>query len=193
VSFIGARLAAGAVFVGVPVALAGLTHYGLRHVVEPDYVQIPLLIKLTVTAGLILGVGLITAVARPEYYMLEQVLRVDGPWSLSLGEFLSRRVNPLALDIPAIIDAIRFDDPKRNLAVLFGAPALLAVAMIAACYLYWPPLPATICALVSLVAIAIVAYVVFYLVCGTLWLTNQLNFWALLLILALFQWRKRAL
>ena len=189
----GAWLFAGAVLLGVPIVLAGLARYGIRHVAEPEYVQIPLLIKLTVTAGLILGVGLLAAVARPEYYLLEQVLRVDGPWSLSLTEFLSLRVNPLALDVGAVVDRIRYDDPTGNLAILFGAPALLAAVMVVACYVYWQPLPATTCALVSLAAIAIAAYVVFYLVCGALWLGNLLNFWALLLVLVLIQRRKHAL
>ena len=193
VNLIGARLAAGAVFLGVPVALIGIARYGIRQVAEPEYVQIPLLIKLTVTAGLILGVGLLAAVARPEYYYLEQVLRVGGVWDLSLGEFLRYRVNPLRLDLGALIDELRFDDPRGNLAVLFLTPVLLALVMVVACYHYWEPLAATTCALVSLGAIVIVAYVVFYLACGTLWLANLLNFWALLVILVLYQWRKHAL
>lgn len=192
-SWIAGRLAAGAVFVGVPVVLTGIARYGIRQVAEPEYVQIPLLIKLTVTAGLILGVGFLTAVARPEFYVLEQIVRVDGPWSLSLGEFLRYRVNPLELNVVALIDAIRLEHPRGNLAVLFGAPAVLALAMVVACYLYWQWPSATICALVSLVAIAIVAYVTFYLVCGALWIVNELNFWVLLLIAVLYQWHKRAL
>jgi hypothetical protein len=193
VSLVGSRLAAAAVFLGVPILLIGVARYGMREVAEPEYVQIPLLLKLTITAGLILGVGLLVAVARPEYYHLEQVLRVDGPWSLSLGEFLSHRVNPLNLDLEAVIDRIRFDDPAGNLAVLFGTPALLAAVAAAACYGYWPPLPATISALVSLAAVVLVAYVVFYLACGVLWLGHELNFWALLIVMVLFQWRKHAL
>ena len=169
----GAWLAAGAVLLGIPIVLTGIARYGIRHVAEPEYVQIPLLIKLTVTAGLILGVGLLAAVARPEYYLLEQVVRVDGPWNLNLTEFLSHRVNPLALDVAAVIDRIRFDDPTGNLAILFGAPALLAAVMVVALLCLLAPLPATICALVSLVAIAITAYVVFYLVCGALWLGHS--------------------
>jgi hypothetical protein len=190
---LGAWLAAGAVLLGIPIVLTGIARYGIRHVAEPEYVQIPLLIKLTVTAGLILGVGLLAAVARPEYYLLEQVVRVDGPWNLNLTGFLSLRVNPLALDVAAVIDRIRFDDPTGNLAILFGAPALLAATMVVGCYVYWRPLPATICALVSLMAIAITAYVVFYLVCGALWLGHMLNFWALLILAVLIQRRKRAL
>lgn len=187
-----AWLGAGIVLLGVPVALAGIAHYGIRQVAEPEYRQIPLLIKLTVTAGLILGVGLLAAVARPEYYLLEHVLSVDGPWSLDLAEFLSLRVNPLALDVGAVIDRIRYGDPTGNLAILFGAPALLALVLVVACYVYWRPGPATTCALASLAAIAITAYVVFYLVCGVLWLGNLLNFWALLLLAVLIQRRTRA-
>jgi hypothetical protein len=193
VNLVGARLAAGAIFLGVPVALIGIARYGIHQVAEPEYMEIPLLIKLTVTAGLILGVGLLAAVARPEYYFLEQVLRVGGPWDLSLGEFLRYRVSPLQLDVGAIIDTLRFDDPRRNLAILFLTPAILASVMVLACYGYWQPLAATTCALVSLGAIVIVAYVVFYLACGVLWIANLLNFWALLVILVLYQWRKHAL
>jgi hypothetical protein len=189
---VGVRLVAGAIFLGVPVALIGIARYGIRQVAEPEYVQIPLLIKLTVTAGLILGVGLLAAVARPEYYLLEQVFRVGGPWDLSLGEFLRYRVSPLRLDVEAVIDELRFGDPRGNLAVLFLTPVILALVMVVACYRYWEPLAATTCALVSLGAIVIVAYVVFYLACGALWVANLLNFWALLVILALYQWRKHA-
>jgi hypothetical protein len=64
---------------------------------------------------------------------------------------------------------------------------------VVACYLYWRPLPATTCALVGLMAIAIIAYVMFYLVCGVLWLGNQLNFWALLILAIWIQRRRRAL
>jgi hypothetical protein len=193
VNLVGSRLAAGAIFLGVPVALIGIARYGIRQVAEPEYVEIPLLIKLTVTAGLILGVGLLAVVARPEYYYLEQVLRVGGPWDLSLGEFLRHRVNPLQLDVAAVIDTLRFGDPRRNLAVLFLTPAILASVMVAACYRFWHAPAATTCALVSLGAIVIVAYVVFYLACGALWIANLLNFWALLVILVLYQWRKHAL
>jgi len=192
VNLVGARLAAGAIFLGVPVALIGIARYGIRQVAEPEYVEIPLLIKLTVTAGLILGVGLLAAVARPEYYYLEQVLRVGGVWDLSLGEFLRYRVNPLRLDLGALIDELRFDDPRGNLAVLFLTPALLALVMVVACYRFWEPLAATTCVLVSLGAIVIVAYVVFYLACGALWVANLLNFWTLLVILVLYQWRRHA-
>jgi hypothetical protein len=193
VSMISARVAAAAIFLGVPIALIGLARYCIRQVAEPEYIEIPLLIKLTVTAGLILGVGLLAAVARPEYYLLEQVLRTGGPWDLSLGEFLRYRVSPVQLDVGAVLDTLRFDDPRRNIAVLFLTPAILAAVMTLACYRYWQPLAATICALVSLGAIVIVAYVVFYLACGALWLANLLNFWALLVILALYQWRRHAL
>ena len=65
--------------------------------------------------------------------------------------------------------------------------------MVLACYGYWQPLAATTCALVSLGAIVIIAYVVFYLVCGALWTANLLNFWALLIIMLLYQWRRHAL
>lgn len=190
---VAAWLAAGAILLGVPIALAGIAHYGIRHVAAPEYEQIPLLNKLTVIAGLILGVGVLAAVARPEYYTLEHVWRVDGPWSLNLTDFLKYRVNPMVLDLEAVVDRVRFGDPAGNLAILFGAPALLAAVMVVACYLYWRPLPATSCALVSLVAIAITAYVVFYLVCSALWLGNRLNFWALLLLAFLIQRRTRAL
>jgi len=193
VNLVGSRLAAGAIFLGVPVVLAGIARYGIRQVAAPEYIQIPLLIKLTVTAGLILGVGVLTAVARPDHYLLEQVLRVGGPWDLSIGEFLRYRVNPLRLDVGAVIDALRFDDPRGNLAILFATPAILAAAMVLACYGYWQPLAATTCALVSLGAIVIIAYVVFYLVCGALWTANLLNFWALLIIMLLYQWRRHAL
>jgi hypothetical protein len=193
VNLVAARLAAGAVFLGVPVALIGIARYGILQVAEPGYTEIPLLLKLTVTAGLILGVGLLAAIARPEYYLLEQVLRVGGPWDLSLGEFLRHRVSPLQLNLGAVIDTLRFADPRRNLAVLFLTPATLAAVMVLACYRFWPPLAATISALVSLGAIVIVAYVVFYLACGVLWLANLLNFWALLVILVLYQWRRHAL
>jgi hypothetical protein len=192
-SLLGAWLAAGAVLLGIPIVLAGIAHYGIRQVAEPEYVQVPLLIKLTVTAGMILGVGLLAAVARPEYYMLENVLRVDGPWNLDVTRFLSVRVNPLELDVTALVDRIRYDDPTGNLAILFGAPALLAAVMVVACYVYWRPLPATVCALVSLIAIAITAYVVFYLVCGALWLGHLLSFWMLLILAILIQRRKHAL
>jgi hypothetical protein len=193
VSMVAARVGAAAIFLGVPIALIGLARYCIRQVAEPEYIEIPLLIKLTVTAGLILGVGLLAAVARPEYYLLEQVLRTGGPWDLSLGEFLRYRVSPVQLDVEAVVDTLRFDDPRRNLAVLFVTPAILAAVMVVACYRFWQPLAATSCALVSLGAIVIVAYVVFYLACGALWLANLLNFWALLVILALYQWRRHAL
>jgi hypothetical protein len=192
-SVLGAYLAAGAIFVGLPVMLAGVARYGIRQVAAPEYIQIPLLIKLTVTAGLILGVGLLAAVARPDYYLVEQVLRVNGPWDLSLGEFLRYRVNPLRLDLGGVIDALRFDDPRGNLAILFATPAILAVVMVIACFGYWQPHAAAVCALVSLGAIVIIAYVVFYLVCGVLWIANLFNFWALLIIMLMYQWRRHAL
>jgi hypothetical protein len=193
INLIGDRLVSGAVFLGVPIALIGIARYAIHQVAEPEYLEIPLLIKLTVTAGMILGVGLLAALARPEYHHLEQVLRVGGPWDLSLGEFLRYRVSPLKLDIEEIIELLRYDDPRRNLAVLFLTPAILATILVIACYRFWQPLAATTSALVSLGAIVIVAYVVFYLVCGVLWIANLLNFWALLVILALYQWRKHAL
>jgi hypothetical protein len=193
VNLVAARLAAGAVFLGVPIALLGIARYGILQVAEPEYIQVPLLAQLTVTAGLLLGVGLLAAVARPEYYLLEQVLRVGGPWDLNVGEFLRYRVSPLQLDVGAVIDTLRFADPRRNLAVLFLTPLILAAVMVIACFRFWQPPAATTTALVSLGAIVIVAYVVFYLACGVLWIANLLNFWALLVILVLYQWRRHAL
>lgn len=152
-----------------------------------------MLAKLTVTAGLVLGGALLFALARPEFFTLERVLAADGPWDLSLAQFLTTRANPLALDVPELLRSLRLDELGRPAVILFAVPVVLAIVTVVLCFSYWPPVPALTCAAVSLLTIFVAAYVAFYLACGLLWGINTLNFWILLIILALYQWYRRAL
>jgi hypothetical protein len=187
------QLAVAVVFLGIPIALVGLARFAVRGLAAPDYVQIPLLSKLTIMAGVILGVALLCDLAFPSLYPLEQVLKIGGPWDLNLWAFLTTRVNPLALDVRDLLRSLRFEGPWRFLSLMFAVAIALAVLSVFLCFYYWRPPQAVISAAVGLLNVAIFAYVVFYLVCGLLWMINTLNFWALVVILLLYQSRWRAL
>ena len=181
------------VFLGIPIALVGFARFAVRRLAPPDYVQIPLLSKLTISGGVILGAALLADLAFPHLYPLERILEVGGPWDLSLRQFLTTRVNPLELDLAESFQSLRFEGPWRLLALMFALAVGLATLFVILCFYYWLPPHALISAAVGLLNVAIVAYVVFYLVCGLLWMINAFNFWTLVIILLLYQWRRRAL
>jgi len=187
------HLISAVVFLGIPIALIGIARFAVRNLAAPEYVQVPVLAKLTVTAGMMLGAALLSALARPELYAVEQVLKVDGPWDLSVAEFLSTRVNPFALNGGELADSLSAEGPSSLPVVLLGGAATLAIVAIILGFAYWLPPQALIAAAVSIFSVVVVAYVLFYLVCGALWLANAFNFWVLLIILALYQGRRRAL
>jgi hypothetical protein len=187
------QLAAATVFIGIPIGLVGGTRFAVRRLAAPEYVQIPLLTKLNLTAGLMLGAALLCDLAFADLYPLEQILKVGGPWDLSLSEFLTTRVNPLLLDVRDWLQSLRFEGPWVFLTLTFAAAIAVAALSAVLCFYYWRPPEAALCAALGLLNVAVVAYVVFYLVCGLLWTINRFNFWTLVIVLLLYQWRRRAL
>ena len=187
------QLAAAAVFIGIPIGLVGGTRLAVRRLAPPEYVQIPLLTQLTLIAGLLLGAAFLCDLAFADLYPLEQILKVKGPWDLSLFEFLTTRVNPLLLDVRDWLQSLRFEGPWGLLTLTFAVALAVAALSAVLCFYYWPPPEAAISAALGLLNVAVVAYVVFYLVCGLLWTINRFNFWTLVIVLLLYQWRRRAL
>ena len=163
-------------FVALPIALVSVNRHAVRIRPIEEFVQIPLLPKLTITGGIVLGIALASHAATPELVHPAQIFAAAGPWDITFGEFLAERVNPLAFDYAAAAREIesRSVFAKGNVLLAYAGSAL-AVAIVL-CTRTWDGPKAVLAGTVCVMTVACSAYIVFYVCAGLLWALNHLNF-----------------
>ena len=117
----------------------------------------------------------------------------ESPWNLTLWQFLGERVNPLNYGIGTLVDYPSGHGADDTFLMLLAAVIALALATIAAPFLFWPAALARRAALYSIVLAGFTAYLTIYVVCLLLWSLYLLNFWTFALAGLMFQYyRMRA-
>lgn len=177
-------------FLGLPVIIVSANRRAVRMPAVREFVQIPLLPKLTISGGIVLGVVIACLAAKPELVRPAQIFASPGPWDITFVEFLRDRVNPLAFDYAAAARAIHAGGPFDGLALslLFVAGALTAAISI--CFRVWYIRGAMLASSLCLLTILCTAYLVVYACAGFMWLLNHMNF--LIFIVPLMFVRKYA-
>jgi hypothetical protein len=189
-----ARIALGmALALAIPMAVATIAARLLRRVMFPDYFEVPLVTALAKLLGIAAGILLIYARLDWRYFDLHQLFVPESPWNLTLWQFLGERVNPLNYGIGTLIDYPGGHAADTSFFLLLAAVAALALAAIAAPFLFWPVAMARRAALYSIVLAGFTAYLTIYVVCLLLWSLYLLNFWTFALAGVMFQYyRMRA-
>lgn len=172
-------------FFGLPVIIFSANRRAVRMPAIREFAQIPLLAKLTVGAGLVLGVVIACIAAKPEFVRPAQIFASPGPWDITFVEFLRYRVNPLAFDYAEAERAIRsgglFGGLTLSLLLVVGA----LTAAIAICIRVWYIREAMLASSLCLLTVLCTAYLVVYAAAGFLWLLNHANFLIFLMPLIL--------
>jgi len=189
-----ARIALGmALALAIPMAVAAIAARLLRRVMFPDYSEDPLVTALAKLLGIAAGILLIYARLDWRYFDLHQLFVPESPWNLTLWQFLGERVNPLNYGIGTLIDYPSGHPADNSFFLLLAVVAALALAAIAAPFLFWPVAMARRAALYSIVLAGFTAYLTIYVVCLLLWSLYLLNFWTFALAGVMFQYyRMRA-
>ena len=164
------------IFFGLPVIVISANRRALRMPAIREFAQIPLLAKLTVGAGLVLGVAVACIAAKPELVRPAQIFATPGPWDITFVEFLRYRVNPLAFDYAGAARAIRSGGLFGGLALSLLLVAGALTAAIAICIRVWYIREAMLASALCLLTVLCTAYLVVYAGAGFLWLLNHVNF-----------------
>jgi len=141
----------------------------------------------TILAGMMVGIGMLAVILRPEILSWDAIVSVGGFWDLNVAEFveLARR---MAMHGPAaLLAALQFDDQRRDLqAWLVLAVVLWSIRMIAV-WMAGPPLGAVRFLAAELATLLASAFATVYLGPLLFWSINRLNFWLFLVAILLIQ------
>ncbi|HEV7369752.1 hypothetical protein [Arenibaculum sp.] len=165
----------------LPLALATRIVNGLQ---DARTVWTPHIEVLALIVGVAGGVIVFFHNVDPGSLGAGEIFRRGGPWDLDVAAFLSSRGNPLAYSFEPLLPWPYSD------AIGFGAGTL--VFLLIGAVAYAPALffrsPRAIANGIRNVVIAVWAvFATCYGLCYALWLLNQLNFWAFLVLLWVVQ------
>jgi len=141
----------------------------------------------TILAGMMLGVGMLAVILRPETLVWDAIVSVGGFWDLSLTEFveLARR---MVVHAPgALLAALWFDDERRDLRAWLVLAVVLWWIRVAAIWLAGPPLGTARFLAAELATFFASAFATVYLGPLLFWSINRLNFWLFLIVILLIQ------
>ncbi len=148
--------------------------------------------RWAVVAGIVLGLAVVAVNFRLIDQTLNQVLRVGGPWDLTLATFLGEKANPLGLTARPLLEYLTTADGRRNLAVILGVPAAFLLLVGGGLLIGWRRARAFDAPLDGLAIFLIATYATVYVAAAALWLVNIMNFWLFGLALWLLQRQRYA-
>jgi len=141
----------------------------------------------TIIAGMMVGIGMLAVILRPETLSWGAIVSVGGFWDLSVGEFAELARSMMIHGPGALFAALQFDDERRDLeAWLVLAIVLWWIRMIAV-WLTGPPRGTVRFLAAELVTFLASAFGTVYLGPLLFWSINRLNFWLILIAILLIQ------
>lgn len=183
--FLG-RVGAVLLLVALPLLASAAGLAALRRADTIAYRSVPILPGLCVLAGVLAGLLLLAANAEPGLFGGRSLFAADGPWSLSVTEFLTERLDPARYAPQALFHDIadQADTEVPRVFALAAAvllalatggalgrwssgAALRAIAFNALVFLWWTGLA-------------------IYAACLLAWLINKLNFWLIVIAFVVF-------
>jgi hypothetical protein len=150
--------------------------------------QIPILNTLARLQGILAGSMLVFLDFDKQYFDIEQVFLLDGPWNITLFQFLFERANVFSYDpIPMITLLTSIHDNgwlMANLAVI-GLPLALLILN----FTLWD-MDKAIHALPAIIGVALWSgWLTVYLISAVFWALHLMNFWSLVLLALYLQYR----
>jgi hypothetical protein len=181
------------VVLAIPLGVARGAALLLERTNPPDLGRVPIAAVMPRLLGLTLGLVLVYDRYGWRHFDLHSLFEVDGPWDLSLWQFLGQRASPFNYGLGSLIDY--FAQGGISSATLLVGIALVATALgsVLTPFAYWEKPVARRVALGNLACAVITAYLTIYVVVLLFWLLHLLNFWTFALLAAIFQYyRSRA-
>jgi hypothetical protein len=178
-----------AVVIAIPFIISHIGAMLLRKVVNQEFFQVPILTTLARLQGVLAGLLLMRLELYRSYFDLERVFLADGPWKLTLSQFLLERANVFVYDsVPVMRLLGEVPSIEGLLAVLIVVVLPLLVVVLS--LRFWE-LGEALRALLASAGIALwTGWFVVYLVCTVFWILYLLNFWVLALMIVYIQYRK---
>ena len=174
----------------LPVVVTAVAERIAHAVASDDFKTVPILQHLSKLHGLVIGGALIYTNFSGRYFDLEKLFLTDSPWSISFRAFITERSNVFSYSLEPILSGLAHPNVHPELAAVCIAAFLLPVICAAFAFKLWPAPIAwralAACAIQSLLTV----WATVYLVALTFWGLYLLNFWALALIAAYYQYRR---
>jgi hypothetical protein len=178
-----------AVVIAIPFIVSHIGEMLLHKVVHQEYFQVPILTTLARLQGVLAGLLLMRLDLDSSFFDLERLFLADGPWNLTLSQFLMERSNVFVYDSIPVMRLLG-DVPSGQglLAVLIVV--VLPLLMVVLSLRFWE-LRDALRALFASAGIALwTGWFTVYLICAVFWSLYLLNFWALGLAVLYIQYRK---
>ncbi len=174
----------------LPIVGAKLIWSALKFLAPDGFFAVPLVYTLARLVGVGLGCLLIYLHQDSRNFDLHEIFVADGPWNITIAEFLSVRVNPFAYGPIAFASKL---GEARGLPLLIAA-ILMAVLMFSIGWSWktWRRKFAGRAVICVVIIVPAMAYLTIYGISLLFWLLFLFNSWTfLLLALALHYFRKR--
>ncbi|KOR30361.1 hypothetical protein TI04_06150 [Achromatium sp. WMS2] len=178
-----------AIVITIPFIVSHIGNMLLYKVVQQEFFQVPILRTLAHTQGILAGLLLMRLQLDSSYFNLERIFLVNGPWNITLYEFLMDRANVFVYDSFSVLRLLG-DVPSNEglLAVLIVV--ILPLLLVVFSMRFWERSDA-VRALLASAGIALwTGWFTVYLVCTVFWTLYSLNFWILGLAVLYIQYRK---
>jgi len=177
------------VVITIPFVVSQIGNLLLHKVAHQEFFQVPILTTLARLQGMLLGLLLMRVGLSGNYFDLEHMFLLDGPWNLTLSQFLLERANIFVYDslpLVRLLGDVPSNEGLLAVLVMVVLPLLIVVLSLG----FWE-LREALHALVASAGIALWAgWFTIYLVCVAFWSFHLLNFWSLILLALYIQYRR---
>jgi len=178
-----------AIVIAIPFIVSHIGELLLRKVVHQEYFEVPILTTLARLQGVLAGLLLMRLDLDSSYFDLERLFLADGPWNLTLSQFLLERSNVFVYDsLPVMRLLGEIPSSQGLLAVLIVVVLPLLVVVLS--LRFWELRDALRALLASAGMALWTGWFTVYLICTVFWCLYLLNFWILGLVVLYIQFRK---
>lgn len=176
------------VVIAIPFIVSHIGKMLLYKMVHEEFFQVPILKTLAYLQGILAGLVLIRLELDRSYFDLEQMFLAQGPWDITLSEFLLERANVFVYDTFPMMRLLTEPTNEGLLAILIVVVLPLLIVIMS--MRFWE-MKEALKALLASASIALwTGWFTVYLVCTVFWTLYLLNFWTLGLTVLYIQYRK---
>lgn len=177
-----------AILIAIPFITSRLVDLVLEKMVHQEFFQVPIVGTLARLQGMLTALLVVWLGSESHPFYLEQVLLPEGPWDLTVSEFVLERANIFVYDPLPIIRLLGAVPRTEGLVTVLIMVALPLLVLMLSLRLW----DSSRQALQSFFASAILAlwmgWVTLYLICLACWAFHLLNFWSLVLLVLYIQY-----
>jgi hypothetical protein len=178
-----------AVVIAIPFIVSHIGKMLLHKVVYHEFFQVPILKNLAHLQGILAGLLLMRLELDSSYFDLERMFLADGPWNITLSEFLLERSNVFVYDSFSVMRLLGEVPSSEGFLAVFIA-VILPLLIVILSLSFWQ-LHEALRALLASAGIALwTGWFTVYLVCTVFWTLYLLNFWTLGILVLYIQYRK---